>query len=192
MLLERHCPDLNRGSPVYQTGALTAKPQRRANILKNIFRCSLVCNFGKKNKEQYSKLLLLLEKSFFFVQPRLLQEKTSSKIPLFIPPLLEMIFPHYIAYLPNMDSNQGPYDYQTGALTTVPCHQSTSKMNCGIVFFGSVFNRKPLQIEFSSSCSYIMLSHALYDQRIKVELCPTCKYGYQRQSLCSQKGTARI
>ena len=25
----RHCPDLNRGSPVYQTGALTAKPQRR-------------------------------------------------------------------------------------------------------------------------------------------------------------------
>ena len=25
---ERHCPDLNRGSPVYQTGALTAKPQR--------------------------------------------------------------------------------------------------------------------------------------------------------------------
>ena len=24
----RHCLDLNQGSPVYQTGALTAKPQR--------------------------------------------------------------------------------------------------------------------------------------------------------------------
>ena len=24
----RHCLDLNKGSPVYKTGALTAKPQR--------------------------------------------------------------------------------------------------------------------------------------------------------------------
>ena len=30
----RHCPDLNWGSPVYETGALTAKPQRRGNQLE--------------------------------------------------------------------------------------------------------------------------------------------------------------
>ena len=49
MVEKRHCPDLNQGSPVYKTGALTAKLQRHGSEDIILPSYPLFCTIRFKN-----------------------------------------------------------------------------------------------------------------------------------------------
>ena len=57
--LERHCPDLNQGSPVYKTGALTAKPQRHIRRKTLQWEGAAKCTWI--NSSAYASLLLKMK-----------------------------------------------------------------------------------------------------------------------------------